>query len=262
MTITDTIAALREALTGLGQDVRRLSDDDLLAHALGRWSSSVPAWAEKPAAERVAALRETYTRRGENVTGLSDLELLNREVSQSYAEANRHHSAYRELLQDRVEYDRSTRAAARREFEDIGETRARAFAEELLKQKLHEINEVIGRAANLPEDGKVPAQQARDLKQAADHVNWLLSGRVGNGRPGMLGRGRSLEDAERLSPAIQLTERQREEILRLRGVIEEQGQRLHAEHGPRPHGKRRCECPGCELTRSMDDVPVEGWRPN
>jgi hypothetical protein len=53
-------------------------------------------------------------------------------------------------------------------------------------------------------------------------------------------------------------EKRHDEILRLRAFINEQGQALHAEHGGKGSRENgwRCECPGCELIRAMDDVPM------
>lgn len=204
----------------------------------------------KTAAERVAALRDEYARLGENVDHLTDTELLYREIDRLAAESRRHENNYSALLQDQVKHDRSVYAAARRSAQGDVTARAGLYLQAILRQSAQPINAVVHRAAELPEDGKAPVQQVRDLKVAADRAKWLLSGMVGDRQ--------SLEDAAK-DPNVQLVDKLSDEIRRMRSFIEEQARWLHAKHGSKDTVGRggRCECPGCELVRAMDDVPAE-----
>jgi hypothetical protein len=241
------VDALRDALIELGQDVRRFDDAGVLRLALGGGDVPVPDWANRTADERIKALREDYVRQGEDAASMSDAELLNRALTQALAESRRHENAHSSLLQDRINYDRSVYAAARRSAQGDVTARAGLYLQAILRDAARPINEVVHRASELPEDGKAPVQQVRDLKAAADQAKWLLSGMVGNRQ--------NFEDAAR-APEIQLVEKLNTEIRRLRDVVLAEGQRLHAGHGHRTSGPR-CECTGCELIRAMDDAPAE-----
>lgn len=202
------------------------------------------------AVERVTALRAEYARLGEKVDHLSDLELLNRELTRAQVESRRHENAHSAILQDRTEHDRSVWSAARRAATEDCLAWAGMYLGHLVSRSAGSINEVIYRAAELP-DGRVPVELSRALKEAAGRAKWQMSGLVGH-------RAEQLKEARAENPSIALVEKQREEILRLRDFINDLGRQLHAEHGgkgTRENG-RRCECSGCELIRSMDDLPV------
>ncbi|WP_406227447.1 hypothetical protein [Streptomyces anthocyanicus] len=201
----------------------------------------------KTAAERVAALRDEHARLGDNVDHLTDLDLLNRELERTQRESRRHENAYTSLLQDQVKHDRAVYAAARRAAAEDRIAWAGMYLSHLVAQSAHSINAVINRAAELP-DGRIPVEQGRELKAAAERAKWAMSGLVGH-------RQSQLEEVRQQNAAISLVEKQRQEILRLREFITNLGQRLHAKHGGTNRG--RCECSGCELIRAMDDVPAE-----
>lgn len=205
----------------------------------------------KTAAERVAALRDECARFGEDVTGLSDTELLFRHLDTAWAESRRHENNYSNLLQDQVKSERATRTAARRTAFEDRRAWAGIYLHSLVSQSARDINGLIHRAAELP-DGRVPVELTRELKVAAERAKWQMSGLIG-------GREGQLDDVRRQNQEIQLVEKQRDEIWRLRDFITEQGQRLHGEHGRKGSRENgwRCECPGCELIRAMDDVPAE-----
>lgn len=193
--------------------------------------------------DRIAALRDEYARHGEDVTSLSDTELLYRELDRARTESRRHENNYSSLLQDQVKHDRSIYAAAHREAAEERMAWAGMYLNHLVRQSASHINEVINRAATMP-DGRVPIEQTRELKAAAARAKWMMSGLVGH-------RESQFDEARRQDAAISLTEKQRAEILRLRGFITAAGQRLHTPDGPKVNG--RCECSGCELIRAMDD---------
>lgn len=202
----------------------------------------------KTTAERVAALRDEQARLGKNVDHLSDLDLLSGEVDRLVAESRRHENSYSALLQDRVKHDRSVYAAARRSAQDDVTARAGLYLQAILRQSAQPINAVVHRAAELPEDGKAPVQEVRDLKRAADQAKWLLAGMVGDRR--------TMEDAAK-DPGVQLVEKLNAELRRMREFTVTQGQRLHREYADLGSILGRCECPGCELIRAMNDVPVD-----
>jgi hypothetical protein len=204
----------------------------------------------KNTAERVAALRDEYARLGENVDHLTDTELLCREIDRLAAESRRHENNYSNLLQDQVKHDRSVYAAARRSAQGDVTARAGLYLQAILRRSAHPINAVVHRASELPDDGKAPVQQVRGLKEAADQAKWLLSGMVGDRQ--------SLEDAAK-DPGVQLVDKLSDEIRRMRSFVEEKARWLHATHSSKDTVGRggRCECPGCELVRAMDDVPAE-----
>lgn len=202
------------------------------------------------AAERVAALREECRRIGENVDQLSDLDLLDRELGRVQAESRRHENAYNSMLQNQVQRDRSAWSAARRAATEDRAAWAGMYLGALVSRSAGHINEVIHRAAELP-DGRVPVDLTRALKEAASRAKWQMLGLIG-GRE-------QLEEARAQNPTISLVEKQREEILRLRDCINRLGQQLHRKHGSKGTRENgwRCECPGCELIRSMDEPPAE-----
>lgn len=241
-TPAEKIEALREALIELGQDVSRFSDDELLTLALGRGAQPVPAWARKDTADRVASLRGEAERFGEDVTGLSDAELLNREVAQAQAEARRHHNAYSMLLQDQAAHDRSVYAAARRGAETRHEARAGLYLEVIVRRSAVPLTGLIYRISELSE--RPGPKVIEDLKYWAQHVQRQLDGVVTR---------EVLSEVARTDEGVRLVDAQSAEIQRLRDVVMAQARRLHDEHGPRKGGEGRCECPGCEMIRDMDD---------
>lgn len=249
--ISEKIKALREAYVELGQDVSRFSDDALLSMALGTGPAPVPAWADKTAAERVEALREDYARMGEDISDLSDAELLNRELTRMQAESRRHENAYSTLLQDQVKYDRSVYASANRTAREAVDARGSLYLNAIIRRSAVPLTGLIYRISQLPE--RPGPKQVEELKGAARTVEWQLDGVV---------TAPVIREVAEHDEGVKLVEAQRAEITRLRKFITEQGQALHAAHGPRKGEEGRCECPGCELIRSMDDdretVPAEG----
>lgn len=199
------------------------------------------------AADRIISLREEYALLGEDVTDLGDVELLLRELGRTRQESRRHENSYMSLLQDQAKRDRAVRTAAHRAATEDRVAWAGLYLGHLVSRSAGSINEVINRAAELP-DGRVPVELTRALKDAADRAKWQMSGLVGH-------RAAQLEEARAQNPSIALVEQQREEVLRLRSFISTLGQELHGRHGGK--GTRdngwRCECSGCELIRSMDD---------
>lgn len=203
--------------------------------------------------ERIAAIRDEYARSGEDVTHLSDTELLLRQVDRAWAESRRHENNHSSLLQDQVKHDRSVYAAARREAQENRRAWAGMYLGHLIRESAGPINAVIHRAAELP-DGRVPVEQARELKKAAENAKWMMSGLVGH-------RQDQFDDARRQNPQIALVEKFRDEMWRLRELITAASQRLHAASDAPKGANGRCECTGCELIRAMDDVPAEQATP-
>ena len=240
--ISEKIEALRGALADLGQDVSRFSDDALLSMALGTGPAPVPAWADKTAAERVASLREDYERAGEDVSDLSDAELLNRELTRVQAESRRHENAYSSLLQDQVKHDRSIYAAASRQAREAVDARGGLYLAAILRRSALPITGLVYRISELPE--RPGPKVIEELKGAARNAQWRLDGVV---------TSQVVDEVARTDEGVKLVEAQAAETQRLRGVITAQAQRLHAEHGPVRGGEGRCECPGCEMLRVMDD---------
>ncbi|MFE9850255.1 hypothetical protein ACFYPN_15795 [Streptomyces sp. NPDC005576] len=200
----------------------------------------------KTANQRVTDLRDEYARLGEDVTALPDTDLLSRELGRVHTEKRTIENAHSNLVADRAKWERSVRAAARRAVADDRIALGGMYLQQLVTRSAGRINEVLHQAAELP-DGRASAEQTRALKEAAVRAKWLMSGLVGHGQG-------QFDEARQQNQAISLTEKQREEILRLRNLITTEGQRLHAESGGRGN-RERCECAGCELIRSMDDVP-------
>lgn len=244
MTNTDErMKALRDALANLGQDTRHLSDDELLSQALGRGPRTVPSWAAKDAAGRVAALREDYERAGEDVSDVSDLELLNRELGRADAEANRHRSAFMLLLQDQVKHDRSVYAAAMRQAWEAVDARGGMYLEAIVRRSALPLTGLVHRVTELSE--RPGPKVVEELKTAAQRARWMLDGVVTRS---------VLDEVARTDEGVKLVDAQTDEIRRLREFITAQARRLHDEHGPvADRASGRCECPGCELLRSMDD---------
>lgn len=203
------------------------------------------------ATDKIASLREEYARLGDDVTTLSDVELLLKELDRTQHESRRHENNYTSLLQDQIKKDRSVWAAARRAAAEDRIAWAGMYLGHLVSRSAGSINEVINRAAELP-DGRVPVELTRALKESAGRAKWQMSGLVGH-------RASQLDEARAQSPSIALVGKQREEILRLRDFIAAIGQQIHATRGSKGSQSNgwRCECQGCELLRSMDDAPAE-----
>lgn len=240
--MTEKIKVLRAALIELGQDVSRLSDDELVTLTLGRSGGPVPAWVRKDAADRIASLRGDCERAGEDVSDLSDAELLNREVEQAHAEARRHQNAYSMLLQDQAKHDRSVYAAASRQAQEAVQARGGMYLEVIVRRSALPLTGLIHRISELPE--RPGPKVVEELKNAAQSVRWQLDGVVTRG---------VLDEVARTDEGVKLVDAQSAEIQRLRDVVTAQARRLHDEHGPRKGGEGRCECPGCEMIRDMDD---------
>lgn len=243
-TVMEKIAALRDAYIALGQDVGHLSDDELLNLALGRGVRTAPVWARKDAGDRVADLREAYQRSGEDASGLSDAELLNRELEYTYTESRRHENAYSTLLQDRVKHDRSVYAAAGRSAREAVNARGGMYLDAIVRRSALPLTGLLYRISELPD--RPGPKMVEELKGAARTARWTLDGVVTR---------KVLDEVARTDEGVKLVEAQAAEIQRLRGVVTAQAKRLHDEHGTK--GTRgngwRCECPGCEMIRDMDD---------
>jgi hypothetical protein len=240
--IDEKTKALREALVNLGQDIGHLSNDELVSLVLGRGDCVVPAWARQDTAARVASLRESYERAGEDVSDLSDAELLNREVEQAHAEARRHHNAYSMLLQDQVKHDRSVHAAAGRLAREAVEARGGMYLEAIVRRSALPLTGLIHRVSELSE--RPGPKVVEELKNAAQRVRWQLDGVVSR---------TALDEVARTDEGVKLVDAQSAEIKRLRDLVTSRARRLHDAHGPRIGGEGRCECPGCEMLRDMDD---------
>lgn len=198
-------------------------------------------------AERVTALREESVRLGENVDQLTDAELLCRELDRVHAESRRHENAYSNLLQDQVKHDRAVYTAARREAAEQQIARGGLYLGAILQRSALPITGLIYRISQLPD--RPGPKVIEELKQAARTAEWRLDGVVTDQVIG--------EVAVR-DEGVKLVDAQAAEIQRLREFIAAQGGALHAQHGQK--GSRetgwRCECPGCELIRAMDEQEI------
>jgi hypothetical protein len=198
------------------------------------------------AAERVAALRKEYARFGEDVTTLTDTELLLQELERTQKESRRHENAYSSLLQDQVKHDRAVYTAARREATEQQIARGGLYLGAIVRRAATPITGLIYRISQLPD--RPGSKVIEELRSAARTAQWSLDGVVTD---------KVLDEVAERDPEVKLTEAQGAEIKRLRDVIAEQGQRLHRDYADLGSTLGRCECPGCELIRAMDDVPVE-----
>lgn len=195
------------------------------------------------ATERVAAIRDEYARSGEDVAHLSDAELLLRQLDRAWAESRRHENNYSSLLQDQVKHDRSVYAAARREAAEWQSALAGLYLNAAVRKAATPITGLIYRISQLSE--RPGPKVVEELKSAAQQAEWMLNGVV---------RDQVLAEVAERDPDVKLATAQAAEIKRLREVIVEQGQRLHRGHADLGSHLGRCECPGCELIRVMDDV--------
>lgn len=196
------------------------------------------------AADRIAAIRDEYARFGEDVTSLSDTELLFRHLDTAWAESRRHENNYSNLLQDQVKRDRSVYAAARRAAAEWHSALAGLYLNAAVRKAALPVTGLIYRISQMPD--RPSAKVVEELKAAARQAEWALDGVV---------RDKALAEIGERDPDVKLAEAQAAEIQRLRNVIVQRGQLLHTDNGPRTGP--RCECPGCELIRAMDDAPAE-----
>ncbi|MET7923145.1 hypothetical protein ABZT43_03950 [Streptomyces sp. NPDC005349] len=192
--------------------------------------------------ERVTALRDEYARLGESVDHLSDLDLLNQELERTQAESRRHENTYSSLLQDQVKHDRAVYTAARREATEQQMARGGLHLGAIVRRSATPITGLIYRISQLSD--RPGPKVIEELRSAARTAEWVLDGVVAD---------RVLAEVAERDPQVKLTEAQYAEIQRLREFITAAGQQLHAaSDGPKI--SHRCECPGCELIRAMDDV--------
>jgi hypothetical protein len=149
------------------------------------------------------------------------------------------------------ELERDTRAAIRRSFI---ETDLRPMAAAFLRGRYDGardlVHETLYRASQIdPGMGRTAEARAR-LTQLQSTAAWALRD---HGEEAKAWRGRNREqEAWDTAPMVA-------EAARLRAYITERGQAMHALVDGARHltdETGRCRCPGCELIRGMDDVPV------
>lgn len=241
------IKALRDALADLGQDTRQWTDEDLLSRVLSGGPSRLPAWADRPWADRLDTLRAELTREGQDVSGLSDGELLGLELNRAWAEARRHENAYASLLQHRVRDERAVRTAARQAAVADITAQAGLYIQVIIRQNASHLEGVIYRAENLPEDGRATPTAVKELREAALRSRWMLRGLASDSAIAQAGQDEDVQHLEALKA----------EIRRMTRAVKAAGRRLHDETSV-PHAGV-CECLGCELIRSVHDT--EGEQP-
>ncbi len=242
MNIDQTIKNLRAALADLGQDTRQWTDEDLVSRILSGGPSRLPAWADLSAEDTVARLRESEQYRvGRPAAGLSDTALLGVELNRAWAEARRHENAYTSLLQTQVQEHRAVRTAAHRAAVQDITAQAGLYLRAILQRHAQPIDGVIHRAEQIPEDGRMPVQAARELRSAALKARWLLRG---------LSSEAAIEEAEK-DEDVQALKRLKAELARMQAAVQSAGEALHAAYGPTAGDL--CVCPGCELIREVHD---------
>jgi hypothetical protein len=148
-----------------------------------------------------------------------------------HAELTALNNRYMILLKEQTAYQRSVRAAASK---SAWETVAFQYAYYLVAKMKEPFGALCGRIEMLPDKAK--PDQIERLKWHAQDVRKELA-EHDNDTSGMVAENR-----------------------RLRAAVQEQAGLLHKRFGYEadrsalsPSG--RCECPGCELVRSLDDVP-------
>lgn len=241
MSIDQKIKNLRAALADLGQDTRQWTDEDLVSRVLSGGPSRLPAWADRSADGRAESLRAEYAREGLDVTGLSDTAVLGIELNRAWAEARRHENAYASLLQTQVQEHRAVRTAAHRAAVQDITAQAGLYLRVILQRHAQPIDGVIHRAEQIPVDGRMPVQAARELRSAALKARWLLRG---------LSSEDAIEEAER-DEDVQALKRLRAELAHMQAAVQSAGEALHAAYGPTAGDL--CVCPGCELIREVHD---------
>jgi hypothetical protein len=241
MSIDQKIKNLRAALADLGQDTRQWTDEDLVSRILSGGPSRLPAWADRSADGRVESLRAEYAREGLDVTGLSDTAVLGIELNRAWAEARRHENAYTSLLQTQVQEHRAVRTASHRAAVQDVTAQAGLYLQAILRQQAQPIDGVIYRAEQIPEDGRMPVQAARELRSAALQARWLLSGLSSTSALAEAGKDEDVQALEALKA----------ELRRMQEAVMSAGRALHATYGQT--AGRLCECPGCELIREVHD---------
>jgi predicted nuclease with TOPRIM domain len=159
---------------------------------------------------------------------------LREDLKHVHAELTRLNDRYMILLKDRSAWERSVRAAAGRAAWEKVTYRYRFY---LVAKVKAELGALCGRIEMLPDLPK--PDQIERLKWAATDMRKVLS-----------------EHDNDTSDLV-------EEISRLRGAVQKQASDLHKRFGY--EGNRsvlsesgRCECPGCELVRSIDDATPPG----
>lgn len=157
-----------------------------------------------------------------------EVERLHRDLEAVHGELTRLNDRYMILLKERSEWERTARAAARREA-----WRQVVFNHELyVYPKVTEpFSQLCGRIRALPD--KPAAEQVDALKAAGRDVSRRLT--------------EAAKDPQ--------TSGQLDEMIRLRDAVQAQAIKLHEQFGDLSQGP--CVCPGCELVRSIDDVPGE-----
>jgi hypothetical protein len=149
---------------------------------------------------------------------------------------------YQRLLNDRSSWEKSVRAAARREAQDHMRAFASLYLGPLMEQLTFPVRPALYRATQLdPSRARTAAErsQQEQLRNAAQAALAAWDERTGRDQ----------------AAAAFAADPGEAEIRRFRTLITATGQRLHREWaGPStatgPGG--RCSCPGCDLIRDMD----------
>lgn len=233
MSIDQKIKNLRAALAELGQDTNQWTDADLLKVTL-TGASRLPRWADQTPEQRLTEC----VARGER----PETELLGEALNQAWAEARRHENAYTMLLQTQIQEHRAVRAAARRAALADITAQAGLYLQAILNRNASPIDGVIYRAEQIPENGRMPVAQARELREAALRARWLLKG---------VATESAIADA-RKDEGVQALEALKTELRRMQTVIGDVGRTLHIRYGKTTG--TLCECPGCDLIRTVHDV--------
>lgn len=185
------------------------------------------------AAERIAEIRKTYANSELNADHLSDLELAFRELDAIETERRHVHDLYSKMLAEQNQWERDVRTAAKREAQDDRLAWREVYMNALLRHADYDLRVLIERARNITT--KPGGRQIEELRQAANDAADMLKRRP---------------DAEELK----VVEHWRDEAWRLRDYIRSEARKMHAKSG---YTSGTCRCPGCEMTRGMD----EEWRP-
>jgi len=185
------------------------------------------------AAERIAEMRKTYANSELNADHLSDLELAFRELDAIKSEWLHVRNQYSTMLAEQNQWERDVRTAAKREAQDDRLAWRDVYMDGMIRQADYDLRVLIERARSIT--AKPSSRQVEELRQAAADAAGMLKKRP---------------DTEELKVAVHW----RDEARRLRDYIRSAARKLHAESG---WTSGTCRCPGCEMTRGMD----EDWRP-
>lgn len=189
---------------------------------------------------RIESIRAWHTDHGKDVSGLSDVDLLVRELDEANAEVNKLNRRDEDHRAGDTARARAIRTSARRRHEDQINRWDTFVFEALSRLSGESVRAALYRAANLTE--LTSGDDVAETREAASKALRLWERET-----------RDLSGGAGRYAHVNVARQQLREIARLRKLITDHAGSISGH--VRARGTLQiCECGGCELIRTMDDV--------